>query len=403
MFLPFLLILLAAGAAAAFGYGMDSRWGQYPHGLDYIVLARRFQWLSAMLTILLSVSIITLVASGKRRIWWLLGLAPILLLFFHHFSTPHARTSVLDNPTFIPAAQATFLHDDEWVVGLSFNANSYAYPFSTLYTSPVISQIDRGKDNHLKRLLLMWSPYANRATAFLTKAEIRPRSLDIVSMPANALLIYNTRRGEFINALTGQTLQSQLPTGFISPIPTSKMRWADWRSLHPDTLVLPPTDGQKPDAPTAPLAPRMKMPPAKVPPDPDRRILLLATTRPYAILQEAAGRSLINMMAGDLPLLLVRVPHSSHTCASAASYPTIKPPSSLSTPTPRKKGTSPTTSPTAPGKSPPPNCVPSKAHLPSKRSSCPPFPSTPISPGACLKSGTPPWRSSPSRPHPRYP
>ena len=310
-----LLIFLATLAAAAFGYGMDARWGEYAHGLDYIVLARKYQWLSAALSIVFCVATIFLVASGKRRAWWLVGLLPVLLLFFHRFSGPAANASVLDNPTFVTVDHANFVKDSDWVVGLTFNSTSYAYPFTTLFDSPVVLQVDRGKDNHLKRLLVMWSPYANRATAFLTRAELRPRTLDIVSTPANATLVYNTRRGEFINAITGQTLKGEMPQGFISQVQTVKMPFGDWKALHPDTQVLSPPSGQRSDSPSAPLAPLMKMPKTKVPPDAERRIVLIAATQPTAIPQEAITASPANVIAGVTPILLFRDSHTNRITA----------------------------------------------------------------------------------------
>jgi hypothetical protein len=116
--------------------------------------------------------------------------------------------------------------------GVTFGDATYAYPYSALFATPAILQAD-----HEKRMILMWSAFANRALAMPIGQELRSRDLEVVSTPANALLLYNSRRGEFINGLTGQTPQHERPKGFAAALPlrTAKMPWGDWRSLHPES------------------------------------------------------------------------------------------------------------------------------------------------------------------------
>ena len=129
--------------------------------------------------------------------WWLIGLAPVLALFAHRFATdPTARMASVEDPVFLPAAQASFVADDDFVVGLPFGDKCYAYPYAALYSTPVVIHAQ-----HDKRVLVMWSPTANRALATTVKRDLRARHLDVVSTPANALLLYDTARAQFISAL----------------------------------------------------------------------------------------------------------------------------------------------------------------------------------------------------------
>src|SRR5207302_2253924 len=113
----------------------------------------------------------------------------------------------------VSAEQAPFLADGDYVVALHFGDTDYAYPYSILYRAPVVIQSD-----HDKRLVVMWSAFANRASAALVRRDIKARDLEVVSMPANALLLYNSRGGQFINGLTWLTVRRQRPTGFVAPI-----------------------------------------------------------------------------------------------------------------------------------------------------------------------------------------
>src|SRR6185503_15724065 len=102
-------------------------------------------------------------------------------------------------------------------------------------------------------------------------------------MPANALLVYNRKLGQFINGLTGQTPSNTKPTEFLSAIPTQKVSWKTWLTAHPYTRVMlhnAETDIDR--KPTLPLRPWFPMPKTAGPPA-DTQIKLAATTQPTAI------------------------------------------------------------------------------------------------------------------------
>jgi len=250
------------------------------------------------------------VVAGKRRAWWLIGLAPILALFVHRFSTDSLHAfEIQENPTFIPAKQATFLSDEDEVVGLVFADVAYAYPYAALYADPVVIQSD-----HDQRMILFWSAFANRAQAFEIAHELKGRDLGIVSMPANALLLYNSRLGQFINGLTGLTQPvgrrlGEKPTGLRDPIRTWKMPWSTWRARHPQTRVLQP-DHTFPNAPKAPVLPYYKLPPQPAGAAAQGRIIFIATTPPIALPDESVNTRPLNLTAAGQSVLLFRDPRT---------------------------------------------------------------------------------------------
>ena len=116
--------LFATIAAGFMSYGVDPR---SPIGL--IVWTRRLQWPLAALAIVLAIALIALVISGKRRVWWLIGLLPVATLFVHRFGTaPINRFEVADEPAFVAAGEAKFVGEDDYVVGIVFKDQSFAYP-----------------------------------------------------------------------------------------------------------------------------------------------------------------------------------------------------------------------------------------------------------------------------------
>lgn len=301
--LPVVLIVVALSAAGMMAFGTHPHLMRFSRGLGMILLTRRLQWPLVAVVLLLCLTLIGLVVTNRRRAWWLIGLAPVVALFFYRFSSGSAMNAfaVVDDPPMVAAASASFLADDDYIVGVRFAEASYAFPYSSLYLNPVV--ILR---RHEKRMILLWSAFANRATACAIDREIKARELEVVSMPANALLVYDGRIGQFINGLTGRTSENEQPVGFHAAIAVDKTTWRQWRSAHPDTLVM--SLGRSLPAMNAPARPYYPMPrvPADLPAD--TRIAVIPTTQPCAIPSADIAANPVNITCGKLPVLLVRDP-----------------------------------------------------------------------------------------------
>lgn len=304
MWLPVILLFFATLAGAVMAYGTHANWAGYPHGFDFILFARRVQWPMAALALALCMVLVGLVIAGRRRAWWLIGLGPVLALFVHRFGSDSSNQFlVIENPAFETAASATFVGDDDWVVGVRFADADYAYPYAALFETPVVIHAD-----HDRRLALMWSAYANRAVAVQVGRELRAADLEVVSMPANALLLYNSRLGQFVNGLTARTPGDAQPDGFGERVPITKTTWKLWRANHPETQVLMPVGSNYTSAPRVPIRPTfplpLQLPPGRRPTF--ARVVMVEASQPIAVQTEEVGTEPLNLAAGDEPVLLFR-------------------------------------------------------------------------------------------------
>ena len=299
------LSAVATLLAAVVAYGTHPVWAQFPHGLDAILLSRRLQWPFIALSLIATITLVATIIAGRRSAWWLIGLAPILALFGHRFATdPISGMAAVENPTFVaPSDAGSFIDNDDYVVGLTFEGKNYAYPYAALYSTPAVIHAQ-----HDKRLLLMWSAPANRAVAFTVSREVKARDLDIVSTPANALLVYDTSHGVFINGLTGRTTDGQKPHGFLNPVPTSKMPWWKWRMASPDTQVMAPAGKLAAAAPRLPMRPVCPMPRTDAKEAADLKVAMIGAERPTAVLARSLAAAPINLSADGIPVLAFRDP-----------------------------------------------------------------------------------------------
>jgi len=152
---------------------------------------------------------------------------------------------------------------------------------------------------------LMWSPFANCAAAYLIDRSIQTNELEIVSMPANALLVYNSRIGQFINGVTGLTPNGRAPTGFTSRIPTIKTTWDRWVRAHPNTTILVPPDSEA-KAPQRAVLPYFPMPPDISNSDPQATVALIGTPSPVAVMDSDLAAGPVNF--SDPAIVIVRDP-----------------------------------------------------------------------------------------------
>lgn len=316
--LPAAMAGLSLVAAAVMSYGTHPAWANHHGGLDLILFARRYQWPLAAVALGLCVGVASMVIARKISGWWLIVLAPVLALFVHRFGTdPINRLRIIDGPQLVSVQQAqAFVGDDDEVVGIVLGDQAYAYPYAALFRFPVIIQ-----PQHDQRMILLWSAYANCVRAFRIDPDLKARHLDIVSIPANALLVYNHRLGQFINGVTGRIQLGSgriggIPTGFGQQLATQKMAFARWRQMYPATQVmLPPAPDDQP-LPTGPIKPAYATAhdaEAAAAPGggaPNRfvqdRVALVGDEEPVVIRSGMIGPDPIHLSAGKQPVLVFR-------------------------------------------------------------------------------------------------
>lgn len=295
------LLLTACLSATWLAYGMDPAAVRGMGGVNAVTLTRQLQWILLITSILPALVLILRVAIGRARAPWLLGLAIVVAMLFIRFGPTQQRpVRVLDAASLPTIAEAKLDNEEEFVVGLLFNDTAYAFPYRSLYRTPVVQVTDREK-----RLIVIFSPYANSATALDVSREVRAGDLEFVASPGNSSLVYNKKYGEFIVGVTGQTPNRTEPTGVRDTVPTWRMPLAHWRRLHPASRLMLPLSSET-DLPAVPIMP--KYPPAvsdsSLPPQ--TPIVLIRTKTPAALLAGGRYDEPVHTKAGDVPLALWR-------------------------------------------------------------------------------------------------
>ena len=150
----------------------------------------------------------------------------------------------LDDPKMVTAKEADFLTDDDYVLALTVAGESRAYPTRFVWFHHAIND-KVGKPGAEQHFAVTYCSVCNTGMRFDTNGvdklgKNKPVLIDFYGL-YNGVACYAERgtesvflqlSGEFV---TGPLAGAQLPTG-----PLLDTTWKEWRTRHPDTLVMSP-------------------------------------------------------------------------------------------------------------------------------------------------------------------
>ncbi|KAF0191048.1 MAG: hypothetical protein FD165_2123 [Gammaproteobacteria bacterium] len=140
----------------------------------------------------------------------------------------------IDAPAFVTASQAGFLADAGRVLGLKRNGVAKAYPIAILNWHEVVN--DRFGD---EPVVITYCPLCGSGIAFLADIDSRPRAFGVSGLLYNSdVLLYDRQSESLWSQIMMQAVSGPQRGATLTPVPLAHTSWADWRSRHPETLVL---------------------------------------------------------------------------------------------------------------------------------------------------------------------
>ncbi len=140
----------------------------------------------------------------------------------------------IDNPKFIRADEASFLHDDERIIGLYRNGIAKAYPLKILNWHEIVNDEFDGEG-----ILVSYCPLCNTGMAFVVEARDFRFVFGVSGLLYNSdLLLYDRQTGSLWSQVLGKAIAGPLKDVLLDLLPSSHTTWREWRARHPDTLVL---------------------------------------------------------------------------------------------------------------------------------------------------------------------
>lgn len=153
---------------------------------------------------------------------------------------PKDGIPALDEPGFIPAAEDSFLQDDERVFGIYVEGVAKAYPHRIIDPHEMANDVVGGVPVSLSYCTLCGSGVLYRGD-HPSRAGNKPFTFGSSGLLYRSnKLMYDRPTNSLWNNLTGEPVAGRLAESGIKlqMLPLVVSTWGEWRKKHPDTLVL---------------------------------------------------------------------------------------------------------------------------------------------------------------------
>ncbi len=169
------------------------------------------------------------------------ALVPVEQIF--HGGPPRDGIPAIDHPEFVVARQATFLKDNDRVLGLTYNGISRAYPVRILNYHEIVNDIFRDE-----AIAITYCPLCGTGMAFHAGNAGQSRTFGVSGLLYNSdMLLYDRETESLWSQIMKQAISGPLKGKKLQQVPLAQTTWQDWKTRHPHTEVLSTQTGYRRD------------------------------------------------------------------------------------------------------------------------------------------------------------
>ena len=145
----------------------------------------------------------------------------------------------IDKPDFLAAGIAAFLKNDDEVLGIVRGKTARAYPIRILNWHEVVNDRIDGAP-----VVISFCPLCGTGMAFDARVNGRELTFGVSGLLYNSdVLLYDRQTNSLWSQLLAQAISGPLKGSRLAMLPLTQTTWADWRRLHPGTVVLSTNTG----------------------------------------------------------------------------------------------------------------------------------------------------------------
>ena len=139
----------------------------------------------------------------------------------------------LDDPKLVKAAEATFLDDKDYVLGITVGGESRAYPTRFVWWHHFIN--DKVGDTPV---LISYCSVCNTGIRFDPTVEGRTRKFDFYGLYNGVVIMCERETETVFLQVSGKAVKGPLTGTRLKVGPLLDTTWGEWKRLHPETLVM---------------------------------------------------------------------------------------------------------------------------------------------------------------------
>ena len=137
-------------------------------------------------------------------------------------------------PVYGVAEDLPWLDDDDLVIGYNAGDGAYAYPVNVLDFHEIVNDVIDGVP-----VLITYCPLCFSGVVF--SRELNGRVLTFGNTSAlyqSDLVMYDHQTGSYWFQVAGEAVVGPLSTARLDLLPSTTVRWGEWRRLYPETHLL---------------------------------------------------------------------------------------------------------------------------------------------------------------------
>jgi len=140
----------------------------------------------------------------------------------------------IDNPKFLSASNASYLKDNDRILGVSINGVSKGYPIRIMDYHEIVNDQFNGKP-----VVITYCPLCGSGISFDAKIDGQKRTFGVSGLLYNSdVLLYDHETQSLWSQIMFEAISGPSKGKLLNPIITTSTTWEKWKALHPDTKVL---------------------------------------------------------------------------------------------------------------------------------------------------------------------
>lgn len=145
----------------------------------------------------------------------------------------------IDHPEFTTAKAAGFITPEDRVLGLSYQGINKAYPLKIMNWHEIVNDTFQGTP-----VTVTFCPLCGSGIAYYGNIGGKVYSFGVSGLLYNSdVLLYDRQTESLWSQLMNQAISGSMRGTRLTPIALSHTSWSDWKTRHPDTVVMTENTG----------------------------------------------------------------------------------------------------------------------------------------------------------------
>jgi len=147
---------------------------------------------------------------------------------------PRDGIPALDHPKVLGADKATYMRDQDLVLGVAINGQARAYPTRILVWHEIVNDTLGGKP-----VAVTFCPLCGSGVVFDRGAPAGERFFGVSGLLYNSdMLLYDRATDSLWTQIRGEAVSGPLRGTTLAKLPVVHTSWQDWQRRHPHTSIL---------------------------------------------------------------------------------------------------------------------------------------------------------------------